>query len=805
MDGEKETEDDGFSVHFIPKSTTQQTEFIEQFPEYDGRNTVIAILDTGIDLSLPGLQKTTTGASKVIGCFDLTGAGDVDTSTIRNCPVNGILIGLTGRELMIPSTWENPSGEWHLGKKPVFELYSTNVKNRIINKQNKNLQKTTKLLAAGLMKELTNKLLNQKTREEINAKLQYLNESENISFESPVADCIVWFDGNKWKASIVTSICDNLESAKVMSSFSEDREYGFISEECMVSYCITIHDKGNILEICVANGSHGSHVAHIAAGHFPDNPEKDGLAPGAQIISLCIGDSRNRNNLSQQALIRALEICCRLKVDVINFSYGATPNCVDEGNIAMIIKKIIENDRIIFVAAGGNYGPGLSTMGFAGGKLHHSGIYVGAYLSAEMKIKVYGHCEPSNSVVFPFSSRGPCHDASWGVNICAPGAAFTGIPKSELKSSDLLDGTSMSCPNAAGNIACLLSAMKSESIPISSFRIKLAIMNSAFMPEDVKQDPYSLGSGIIQILSAYELIKSSMSLIPTNITDIVASVNGKRGIYIREPSKINHNEEYYITIETTFKNSEDNDARINFECMLSLIQSKDGIKLNMRTPKCRLPSSRCVITIDPRNLETGAVHFAEIVGINPLNKTLGPLFRIPIIVIVPEKVTRLNGFCFNKQLTLQPAVPQRLFLQSPIGSTYAVATIESLESDRDIKFDMHCVYIKYKETAMQKHRVYIGPKNTDEFYFSTSAEIDPVIQFSEFCHPLNPSETAIESMKERDIIDGTPSFRLLLTYNFCGKQYIYKKGREYLWHCDPKVFCSQLFLKGETHLKQIFF
>uniref|UniRef100_A0A914YAV2 Peptidase S8/S53 domain-containing protein n=1 Tax=Panagrolaimus superbus TaxID=310955 RepID=A0A914YAV2_9BILA len=238
--------------NYIPKDVTQQSEFLKKYPEYDGRGIKIGIIDSDIvDKSLPGMQKTTDGLPKIIECFGkylIT----IDTSKIVERNGKNYIIGLNAEKLYIPIKWKNPSDKWHLGSKSVFEIKMDGKKSGIFIDDFDKTDSKRKLAA------MKNKTLN----------------------------CIVWFDGKQWRACIYnTSLYNfqNLEKIEVLTHF-EDEQEGALNSKSKLS--CKISDDGNTLQFFGLYDDHATLVSHVLAANFPDNPESNGLAPGAQIVSI---------------------------------------------------------------------------------------------------------------------------------------------------------------------------------------------------------------------------------------------------------------------------------------------------------------------------------------------------------------------------------------------------------------------------------------------------------------------------------------------------------------------------------------
>jgi Subtilase family len=98
------------------------------------------------------------------------------------------------------------------------------------------------------------------------------------------------------------------------------------------------------LSIVTDVGSHGTHVAGIAAACASDAGDGgsgvaapfEGVAPGTQIVSCRIGDTRVKGMETGPGLTRALAAVLANKCDVINMSYGEPTMTPDAGRFVAL-------------------------------------------------------------------------------------------------------------------------------------------------------------------------------------------------------------------------------------------------------------------------------------------------------------------------------------------------------------------------------------------------------------------------------------------------------------------------------------
>src|SRR5690606_10700920 len=97
---------------FLSLKNTGVEEFLNLYPDYDGRGTIIFILDTGVDMGVEGMLKTSTGETKVIDVQDFTGQGSIpfyeaersttgDNTTFSNDELN--ISVKVNADMLIPS------------------------------------------------------------------------------------------------------------------------------------------------------------------------------------------------------------------------------------------------------------------------------------------------------------------------------------------------------------------------------------------------------------------------------------------------------------------------------------------------------------------------------------------------------------------------------------------------------------------------------------------------------------------------------------------------------------------------------
>ncbi|MFF5492288.1 S8 family serine peptidase [Streptomyces aquilus] len=522
---------------YNPSFETGAVDFVQDHPKADGRGITIGILDSGVDLGHPALQKTTTGERKIVDWVTATDPILDSDRTWRPqvTSVSGPTFTYGGK------TWTAPAGSYSVST--FLESYTTG--GDAAGDANRDGDTTDSWgvlydAAAGTVRVDLN---NNNDFTDDTAMKPYKDGYQIGYFgtDNPATDVVE-------RQPFVVEIRKDVP----MDPYGGD----------------WVGQKRDFVNIGVIESEHGTHVAGITSANGLFGGKMNGAAPGAKIVSsrACTWTGGCTNVALTEGMI---DLVTKRGVDIVNMSIGGLPALNDGNNArAELYTRLIDTYGVQLVISAGNSGPGANTIGDPG--LADKVISVGAAISKATWASNYGSAVTKSYAMMPFSSRGPREDGGFTPTLTAPGASINttqtwlpGSPVAEAGYSlpagySMLQGTSMASPQAAGASALLLSAAKQKGIALSPATLRTALTSTAHHIKGVQA--YEEGAGRIDIVDAWDAIRDGATAheytvkapVDTAIDQFLKTPGFGTGIYDREGGlKAGVKKSYDVTITRT--------------------------------------------------------------------------------------------------------------------------------------------------------------------------------------------------------------------------------------------------------------
>jgi tripeptidyl-peptidase-2 len=627
----------------------------------DGKGVVVAVLDTGVDFGVPGLQKTSHGKPKILDVVDCTGSGDIDTSTV----------------FTFPEQQDSKMEDCEESENDTVDIKCKSGITRAIPKGKWNGPGKTVHLGCQLLSNLFNP----------NRGPVGLHGKDFKSYiEKHVVDVITYKDNDKWKSYVFFGTLMECE----MEDYSLNQSYVTLKyRDYGINFAIKYYKDGKISCLVVDAGSHATHVSGIVGAYFPKRKYKNGVAPGVQIVSLKIGDSRLDGLETTESLIRAMNEIVDRDIHLANLSYGEPVNQTLTGALTDIIDEYCRKHNIIFCTSAGNSGPGLMTIG-APASSAKSTISVGAYVDSVMMDKMYG--KGSNTFkegVTQWSSRGPTNDGALGVDIVAPGGAITTLPDWCKSSLHLHNGTSMASPFLCGCIARIISSL--GYIPYY-YDMKMALMDEANWIDGFEY--VEIGKGMVDVEDTIEhLQKRKHKNYGLDITCYNPRGEG-RGIFLNGVSE--GDDELVIPIKLTPFFKKDNDRK--FEMKLRTGNNIKGVTV---PENIYVDATGAIFDI---KLDLSSID-SNVHKIVTLHDSSGCLVGvIPVNVIIMDEHSGSAGESDTYTATIAPGVTHRQYIMS--NSQMLAIRPESLNRGQKIYVSVSQFQSQQSYTAQAKRKIF---------------------------------------------------------------------------------------------------
>jgi len=748
----------------LPKAETQADRFVEQ--GWDGKGVTVAIFDTGIDVGAEGLQQTADGRRKIVNVVDASGSGDVATTT--RAPVEAMVItALSGRRLLL-GPWAEGVAEVRLGLKPAFELFSEGLKRRYAEEAKKAETRAYRTALTALNGSIAAaKVAPAPAHEtggepgghvaELEARLAELEEAHAAyKATGPLVDCLLFEKDGRWRVVLAPTAEEeedgqevDLTDATVLTDYAEEQSFVRLCDRSMLNCAVHVYNSGDLLSIVTDAGSHGTHVAGIVAAHYPAQPELCGIAPNAQIVSVKIGDHRLGSMETSQAMLRGLAAVLDNKVDVINMSYGEPSKLPGQGKFVEMLAEVVYKHNLLFVTSAGNSGPALCTTGAPAGT-ESAAIGVGAFVSEEMQRAQYNLRHTVPDTQFTWSSRGPSVDGDLGVSISAPGGAIAPVPLWALRRNQHMNGTSMSSPNACGGFALILSALKAKGIAYSVPRVRRAVENTAKPVSGI--EPLTIGHGLIQVCDALAYLEEHAES-PLEDVRYRVKVQGhdgeeKRGIFLREHVEVQEASVHTVSVSPLLEgeSGEANERRVAINVQLALSCPAEWVKCP--THLLLMHGGRqFAVEVDPTFALPNTLHYTEIEARDASRPSAGPLFRVPVTLIVPRAV---NGpVPVSQSLAFQPGGVSRNFLSVPAYATWAEVRLRAVYLPAGPRvFYLHAVqrrpHMSYRDSQAKKAFRLREQGQRESFVFAVRPGLTLELCVAQFWSSLGESTLDLE-------------------------------------------------------------
>ncbi|NJP53291.1 S8 family serine peptidase [Streptomyces sp. SBST2-5] len=522
---------------YNPSFETGAVDFVKHHPKADGRGITIGILDSGVDLGHPALQKTTTGERKIVDWVTATDPIVDNDRTWRPMvtDVSGPSFTYQGK------TWKAPAGEYRIST--FLESYTTGGDaDGDANRDGDTTDSWGVLYdpAAGTV------------RVDLNNNQDFGDDEPMKPYKDGFQVGYFGTDDPKTEIAERQPFVVEIRKDVPMDPYGGD----------------WTGKKADFVNIGVIESEHGTHVAGITAAHGLFGGKMNGAAPGAKLVSsrACTWSGGCTNVALTEGMI---DLVTKRGVDIVNMSIGGLPALNDGNNArAELYNRLIDEYGVQLVISAGNSGPGANTIGDP--SLADKVISVGASVSRETWAANYGSEVKKKYAMMPFSSRGPREDGGFTPTLVAPGAAINtiqtwmpGAPVAEAgyqlpPGYGMLQGTSMASPQAAGAAALLLSAAKQKRIDLPPATLRTALTSTAEHIKDVQA--YEEGAGLIDIEDAWDAIRDGATAhtytvkapVDTAIDQFLKTPGFGTGLYDREGGlKAGQKKTYEITITRT--------------------------------------------------------------------------------------------------------------------------------------------------------------------------------------------------------------------------------------------------------------